>query len=595
VYICVQFKEKKVANMALIGYAEADFHSLITRGHYYVDRTSFIAEQERLGNRNLLFARPRRFGKSLWISTLHHYYDIRFKDEFETLFGNLYIGKNPTPNRNNYIVLRFQFSGIDVSSDERAYNGFRNNVKTGVQQCMGSYPNYFSDEDMVEVDTLDSPESMIQILFKWHKLRNIPHKIYILIDEYDHFANELFSLDIERFQNIVSRTGFVRKFYELIKNAMGEGVVERNFMTGVAPLTVDALTSGFNTVTPLTLRVDFHKLMGFTEQEVQSIMQAVGVSESNMPKVMSDLTQWYNGYLFHHKATERLYNSDMVMYFAEQYERYQSYPDRMLDINIASDYTKVRKVFIINSDESTYVPLLKTITQEGVVSAMLTDIFNFEKLFEEADTVSLLFYMGWLTIKDTEEGFYRFQIPNYVIRELYYDYFVALSEQETNLNRSHGQIGKSLFELSKNNNPRPFLDIIKSLIDKQLSLRDAQKFDEKHLKMLLIPYLSLSATHYVVSEPEWENQYADIVLLKRPNVETKYNFILELKYIKKADKNKIDPQTGEKNIDKITREARQQLDNYLKTDNAKRIPNLKAWLLILVGREWYLIEEVPVI
>ena len=583
--------------MALIGYAEADFHSMITKGHYYVDRTSFIATLENLGNRNLLFARPRRFGKSLWISTLHHYYDVRFKDQFETLFGKLYIGAHPTPNRNNYLVLRFQFSGIDVATDEKAYTGFRNNIKTGIQQCMGYHPNYFSQEDITHIGTLSSAESMLQELLTLYQIRNIPYKIYMLIDEYDHFANELFTLDIDRFQNIVSRTGFVRKLYELIKNAMGEGVVERNFMTGVAPLTVDAMTSGFNTVSHLTLRSEFHDLLGFKKTEVEAIMRAIGAPETVLTKIILDLTEWYDGYLFNKKATDRLYNADMVMYFAEQYESLHTYPEQMLDTNIASDYTKVRKVFMLNSEDTTYAPLLKKLTTEGTVTARLTDIFNFEKTFTEYDITSLLFYMGWLTIKEAEEGerSFIFKIPNRVIQELYYDYFVAISEQESNLNRTYVDIDKALSALSKNNNPHPFLELIKALIDKQLSLRDAQKFDEKHLKMLLIPYLSLSATHYVASEPEWEKQYADIVLLKRPNVETKYNFIFELKYLKKADKNKKDALTGEKNIDKVTQEARQQLAEYLKTDNAKRLTNLKAWLLILVGREWHLIEEVPVV
>ena len=580
--------------MALIGYGEADFHSMVTKGHYFVDRTPFIAVQESLGSRNLLFARPRRFGKSLWISTLHHYYDVRFKDQFETLFGNFHIGKNPTPNRNNYLILRFQFSGIDVSTDERAYKGFRNNVKMGIKQCMGYYPNYFSSDDIVKIDTLDSPESMLQEILLLHQLRNIPYKIYTLIDEYDHFANELFSLDIERFQNIVSRTGFVRKFYELIKNSMGEGTIERNFMTGVAPLTVDAMTSGFNTVSHLALDITFHDLMGFRKAEVENILQAIGALDTNIPSLMLDLTEWYDGYLFNGDATERLYNSDMVMYFAANYERFQAYPKKMLDTNIASDYTKVRKIFVANSEETTYIPLLKTIINERNVSAVLTDIFNFEKPFTEYDIVSLLFYMGWLTIKEAGEGEgdYTFKMPNRVIEELYYDYFVVISEQETKLNRTYVDIHKSLTELAKKNNPHPFLDLIKALIDKQLSLRDAQKFDEKHLKMLLIPYLSLSSTHYVASEPEWENQYPDIVLLKRPKSVTQYNFVLELKYIKKADKNKKESQTDEKSIDKITKDARQQLKTYLKSDNAQRLDNLKAWLLILVGREWHLIEEI---
>ena len=582
--------------MALIGYAEADFYSLITKGHYYVDRTAFIAEQESWGNRNLLFARPRRFGKSLWISTLHHYYDARFKDEFDLLFGKLYIGKNPTPYRNKYIVVRFQFSGIDVSTDEKAYKGFRANVLAGIQECMAAYPNYFSKEDITKIAICSSPESILQTFLTMYSVKNIPYKIYTLLDEYDHFANELFTLDIERFQNIVSRTGFVRKLYEIIKNAMGEGKIERNFMTGVAPLTVDAMTSGFNTLTHLTLDVDFHDLLGFKKNEVADILRAIGASEADLPKLMGDLTEWYNGYLFNHEATEKLYNSDMVMYFAQEYERRKRYPQKMLDTNIASDYTKVRKVFIANSEDTTYLPLLKQLTTEGETAAQLTDLFNFELPFNEYDITSLLFYMGWLTIKAAEEGEgeYIFKIPNRVIQELYYDYFVAISEQEAKLNRTHIDIHKALNEFTKKNNPQPFLNLIAALIDKQLSLRDAENFDEKHLKMLLIPYLSMSSTHYVVSEPEWENKYADIVLLKRPNVETKYNFILELKYIRKTDKNKKDKLTGAKQINKVIEDARQQLNNYLQTEDAKRIDNLKAWLLILVGREWHLIEELPV-
>ena len=536
--------------------------------------------------------RPRRFGKSLWISVLQHYYDARFKDEFDFLFGKYYIGQNPTPNRNNYVVLRIQFSGIDVSSDERAYIGFRNNIKTGIQDCMKNYPNYYSEAEIKEIAHLDSPESMLQHFFSLHKGKRTPYKLYTLIDEYDHFANDLYTLNIDRFQNIVSRTGFVRQSFELIKNAMGEGVIDRNFMTGVAPLTVDAMTSGFNTVKHLGLNLGFHELMGFKKEEVETIMQLVGVTADKMPQVMSDLTAWYDGYLFNADTTEKLYNSDMVMYFAEHYEVWKQYPEEMLDTNVASDYTKVRKVFVSNSKVDTYIPLLKKLTIEGVVLAKITNIFNFEKPFEEEDIISLLFYMGWLTIIEKEAGYHYFKIPNHVIRELYYDYFVTISEQETQLNRDHGDISKALLDLAMTNNPHPFLNLITNLIEKRLSVRDAQRFDEKHLKMLLIPYLSLSASHYVTSEPEWENQFPDIVLLKRPNIVTKYNFVFELKYVKIADKKKKEVQTDEKTLDKITNEARQQLKGYLQTDDAKRLDNLKAWLLVLVGRKWHVIEEI---
>lgn len=172
---------------------------------------------------------------------------------------------------------------------------------------------------------------------------------------------------------------------------------------------------------------------------------------------------------------------------------------------------------------------------------------------------------------------------------------MTIAERESGLNNAVLKIRNALSALSKNNNPHPFLEIIKTLIDKDLSFRDAQGFDEKHLKMLMIPYLSISASHYVKSEPEWENGYIDVLLLKRPNVTTKYNFVFELKYIKKGDIDKIvtsEDGTKEKLTTKVEREARTQLINYLKTDDAKRIPNLKAWLIMLVGREWQVVVEI---
>jgi Predicted AAA-ATPase/PD-(D/E)XK nuclease superfamily len=590
----VSFNEDK---MSVIGYSEADFATLIQEKKLYIDRTAFIRTMEKESNKNLLFVRPRRFGKSLWLSILHYYYGVQHKDQFDTLFGHLEIGQNPTPSRNSYLVLILQFSGIDVATDVSTFNGFRANVLTGILMCMGAYKAYFSEEDMTEIKNLDTPANMIQRFFQLYKKKQIPHPLYILIDEYDQFANELVSLDTERFRSIVGMSGFVRKFYEMIKFAANSGIVNRFFATGVSPLTVDALTSGFNITTNLSLEIDFHDLLGFREPEVVFILQQVGATAANIPALIADLKAWYNGYLFNEEAEERLYNSDMIMYFASHYEKRQRYPMTMLDANIATDYTKVKQVFNIQQREEEFIPILKQLTSEGLLSAEITYFFNLEKPFSEDDLISLLFYMGWITIQDKDEGIYRFKMPNRVISELYYDYFVTIAEREAGLNNAMLKIRNALLALSKNNNPHPFLELIKALIDKDLSLRDAQGFDEKHLKMLMIPYLSLSASHYVVSEPEWENGYIDVLLLKRPNVTTKYNFVLELKYVKKSDMDKTvltQDGTKEKLTEKVEREARTQMTNYLKTDNAKRIPSLKAWLIVLVGREWQVVEEIPV-
>ena len=583
--------------MSIIGYAEANFATLIEEKKLYIDRTAYIRKFEQQSNKNLMFVRPRRFGKSLWLSILHYYYGVEHKSKFESLFGNLAIGKNPTPLRNSYLILRMQFSGIDVETDESTLYGFRRNVLTGVIDAMRTYSDYFSEEEIAEMKAIDTPANIIQMFFSLYKNKKIPYKLYILIDEYDQFANELVGHDTERFKAIVGRSGFVRKLYEMIKNAAHEGVVHRFFATGVSPLTVDALTSGFNVSTSLGQELDFHNLMGFKRDEVVYILKQVGASDAEIPTLLADLKEWYNGYLFHPKATEPLYNSDMIMYFASHYEKNKQYPEVMLDANIATDYYKVKKIFSIQNREQEFIPVLKELTTEGSLSATMTHFFNLEKTFSEYDLISLLYYMGWITIKDIEDGLYSFKMPNRVIRELYYNYFIDIVEQETGLNRKVPEIQQSLIELAKNNNPHPFLNLIKALIDKGLSFRDAQGFDERHLKMLLIPYLSLSASHYVVSEPEWENGYPDMLLLKRPNITTKYNFIVELKYIKLADKNKrVDPKdkTSEKIFTKVVREARVQLNDYLQTGNAKQTPNLKAWLIVLVGRDWKLVEEIPV-
>ena len=581
--------------MSIIGYSEADFATLRGDKKLYIDRTAYIRILENQSNKNLIFVRPRRFGKSLWISILHYYYDVRHKDQFETLFGDLAIGQNPTPLRNTYLVLRFQFAGIDVETDASTHRGFRHNVMVGITDCMAAYSDYFSVEERQKIEALQSPENMIQLFFSFYKHKNIPHKIYILIDEYDQFANELVALDTARFLSIIGSTGFVRKFYEMIKNAANEGIVNRFFATGVSPLTVDSLTSGFNITSSLGLELAFHDLMGFKRHEVIAILEKVGATKADIPHIMTDLKEWYNGYLFHESATERLYNSDMIMYFAAHYEEKKQYPRRMLDANIATDYTKVKKIFNIQQREQEFLPILKELTNEGILLAEITDFYNLEKAFSEDDVISLLFYMGWITIEDEEEGVYRFKMPNRVISELYYDYFVAIVEQESGMNNAVLKVRNALMQLSKHNNPHPFLDLIKSLIDKDLSLRDAQGFEEKHLKMLLIPFFSISAAHYVVSEPEWENGYPDILLLKRPNVTTKYNFIFELKYIKLNDKNLKDAKTADTYIQTVEDNAREQLTKYIQTDNAKRIPNLKAWILVLYGREWRLVEELPVV
>jgi len=567
--------------MIKIGYGQSNFESMVKGGFHYVDRTNYLSLIEDMGSRFLFFLRPRRFGKSLLISTLEYYYGIQHSAKFDFLFGKYYIGKNPTEQKNNYLVLKFDFSGIDTTSIENTEKGFLHKVKLAANNFGKNYRHLFSESVSEGWISHDRSESIIAELF--FSANDAQHKIYLLIDEYDHFTNELVSFNLEGFKNIVSRNGFVRKFYETIKTATGEGIVERMFVTGVSPVTVDSLTSGFNISTSITLDLKFHNLMGFTEVEVAEILRGVEASEEEMPKLMRDMKKWYNGYLFNYEASERVYNSDMVLYFAAHYAQYKKYPERMLDMNIASDYSKVRKIFRIGGFENDKLKVLENLIRGERVLVPLTAQFSFEKKgFPTEDMISLLFYMGFLTMKKKWGDKYELIMPNKVIRDIYFDYFLQIMEEKAQTNRDLYELGNALDELIWENNPKPIAEVLQVALT-NLTKRDFQNMDEKHVQAMFYSYLNLSKMYEVKSEYESQKKHFDILMLETPIAEAKYEFIFEFKYEKKA---------GDMRIDTITQAAKSQMQTYLQHNELAFRPKMKAWVMVVVGDKVEVCEEV---
>jgi hypothetical protein len=559
--------------MIHIGYGQANFEDLRREERYYIDRTNFIPLLESNSQSKYIFyLRPRRFGKSLWISTLQYYYGIENTEKFDFLFGKYYVGENPTPLKNSYLVLKFDFSGIDTTSIENTQFVFLEKVKKAASIFAKTYKNLFSEEDEKHWLEAEKAETVIDRLFKTAKF--VPHKIYLLIDEYDHFTNELVSFNLEGFKKIVSRNGFVRKFYETIKTATGDGIVDRLFVTGISPVTVDSLTSGFNISTSLTLDLNCHNLMGFTEAEVAEILRGVEAKEEDMPKMMRDMKKWYNGYLFNVEAKERLYNADMVLYFAHYYAQYKKYPQKMLDINIASDYSKIRKIFRIGGFENDKLKVLERLIKGERVLMQLTDQFSFEKTgFPTEDMLSLLFYMGFLTIKKKWGDKYELMMPNKVIQDIYFDYFLQTMEEKAQTNRDLYELGNALDELVWENNPHPICEVLEVALT-NLTKRDFQNMDEKHVQAMFYSYLNLSRMYEVKSEYESQKQHFDILMLETPLAEAKYEFIFEFKYEKKA---------GAKRIATIVSEARAQMLEYLAKEELLNRPKMKAWVVVVVG------------
>jgi hypothetical protein len=403
------------ALMIKLPYGHSNFLKIRKQGYHFIDRTSFIRKLEELDTHYLFFLRPRRFGKSLWVSILEHYYGLRWGPEFELLFGGLDIGQQPTSGANQYLVLKFDFSGINTDDMELMETSFLEEVRIGAMKTLSNYPAYFDAADEELVAEASSPSAVMRLMGAIIMKKAPGRHYYLLIDEYDHFTNRLFVQQRTAFDHIVRQDGFYRAFFETAKIGTQEGYIDRIFVTGVSPITLDSLTSGFNIGHNLTLDHRFHDMLGFKESEVEEILRGSGVAEDAFHSILQDVRQWYDGYLFSKRGEARLYNPDMALYFAREYQALNGYPETMLDINIASDYQRIAKMLYLGDYESNAEELTKLL-EEGQITAQLTEQFNPERVWTRDDFVSYLFYNGLLTIESSILSFYCFGIPNRAAR-----------------------------------------------------------------------------------------------------------------------------------------------------------------------------------
>ena len=551
---------------------------MVEEGYFYQDRTTYIQTLEDWDSTYLLYLRPRRFGKSLFLSTLRYYYGLQHQTEFDKLFGNTFIGKNPTRRANTYMLLNFDFSGISTSTEQGVYEGFLSNVSKGVGNFLVAYSDHFTKEQTKEILAQREPHEILKMLL-YHLLNSSSGaKIYILIDEYDHFANELISFNFNHFMEIVTQNGYVRKFYETVKIGTGQGLVERIFMTGVSPITVDSLTSGFNIATNISLTPTFHQMTGFEETEVEGILAGVEMPIAEISATLNDMRLWYDGYLFSANVKKHLYNPNMVLYFAHAYKTTQAYPDDMLDPNIASDYSKIQKLFSIQGNGDKYLEVLRELLEQGEISATLTGQYSFERGFSQNDLVSLLFYMGFLTITGKNLGAHTFSFPNYVIKKLYADYFLNSILERAHLPIDNRPVNEAIREMAETGNPTAFFEQIK-LILKYFSTRDSAHFNENTLKATIISLLHQQNFYYIHSEYETNWTYMDVFLEAIRGQKPKYEVTMELKYASKG---------GKKAVNTLFKEAAIQLQGYLDTPKFNTRTNIKSFVVVVVGDklEW---------
>ena len=560
-----------------IPYGISNFEALQNDNYYFVDKTRYIQTLEEGNEKYIFFLRPRKFGKSLFVSLLQYYYGIEHKDSFDKLFGEYYIGRNPTPKANSYYILPFDFSGIETQNTDSTFNSFKKSVQFSVDSFLRKY-KLLDENDHEEVIYQENASDILKALFGKLNSKLNNKKLFILIDEYDHFTNELISFRLTEFKEIVSKNGYVRKFYEVIKTGTGSGIVDRFFATGVTPITLDSLTSGFNIGKDKTTDFRFNEMLGFSDEEVKQMLDYYEVE--NSIEMMSDLRKLYNGSLFSPEAATRMYNSNMILFFMSEYLPQNMYPRRLIDTNIASDYSKIKNIFYINNSTE-HQQKLKEIISSGETAAVITEKFSFERPFNTDDFVSLLFYNGMLTIKEAQFAETIFQIPNYVIKEVYWSFFGMLVEEENDLVFNSDKIRNGMRELAYYNKIENWLLQIEYVLN-QLSNRDYQKFDEKYIKLIFITLASLSQLYIIKSEAEVEGEYPDLMFLYRKPFKPNHQFLIELKYLKKSEDKKLSEKMDE---------AKSQVMRYLEKSEIKFLENLRSYAIVFVGDKSYF-EEV---
>ena len=559
--------------MKKLPYGISDYESLVENIYYYVDKTMYIEKLENLAERYIMFLRPRKFGKTLFTSTLENYYDILKEEKFEKLYGETYIGKNPTKLKNSYYILKFNFSGINTRNETTTMASFKREIASSIRVFVERYGlNFYVNEE-------SEPEDILDNLLKAFLIQKKDKKIYVIIDEYDHFANELLGFNTNHFKSLVSKNGQVRKWYEILKKGT-ENVVDRIFITGVAPITLDSLTSGFNIVTDITQDENFNEMIGFTEKELEKLMEEQNIKGEKKEELLPIMRENYDGYRFSLYGKEKMYNSNMCLYFLNRYGRFNRIPAELIDVNIASDYSKLGKMLDLCKGEEREKIIEKTVSGEGIISE-IRQKFNPAMEFTETDLVSMLYYLGYLTIAGEVFEKPELKIPNKVMKELYSEYFMEILKKATDLQVTENDYNEMLSEIALEGKIDKIVEMTEKYL-KNLSNRDYMQFSEKYIKLIFYCIAMNLKIFRLKSEMEVQRKYPDILLIPKDRSKGYKGVMIEFKYLKKGEENKLEEKQ---------KEAREQIKEYGEFEEIKELENIYKYTVVAVNDNIH-VEEV---
>ena len=571
-----------------IPYGISDFNRMRNENFYFVDKTMYLPFIENMSS-YLFLIRPRRFGKSLFLSMMRTYYDILQRDNFDKYFGDLWIGSHPTEQRNSFQVLFFDFSkagcslpGADLMSSFNEY------CSLVINKFAQQYASFYDKDFETTVGNIESAKAKLTYIELEAKEKGYP--LYLIIDEYDNFTNVILSEHGQRmFHDLTHASGFYREYFKQFK-----GMFDRIFMMGVSPITLDDLSSGYNIDWNISTDETFNAMMGFSESEVRemfSYYQENKMLTGNINAMLTEMKPWYDNYRFARMSLneDRVFNCDMTLYYLNNQVRKHRSPDEMIDKNIRTDYSKLKMLARIDHDsayEGSRMSTIEEIAAKGEILVDLQTSFPAEKVADIGNFRSLLYYYGLLTMCGTRGDMIKMSIPNHCVREQYFGFLRDYYQRHSSIDLHY--LNVMLTDLAYDGRWKPFFEAIALAYRENSSVRDAME-GERNLQGFLKAYLAIASYYLVEPEVEMNYGYCDFFLLpdKKRYPDIGHSYILELKYVPRT--------AGDTELEVQAKEGRQQLRQY---SNDKMVRNLATGTMLhcilLQFRGWDMVrcEEI---
>lgn len=564
-------------NVKRVPYGISNFVEVVEQNQYYVDKTMYLPLLEEQPS-NLFFIRPRRFGKSIFLSMLRAYYDISQKDKFDARFGNLWIGKQPTPLQGKFQVVFLDFSRASGGNGTLEVN-FDRYCSMAMDVFGKTYEAYYFPGFAEEMKSQPDFVSKLNYLH----LHSATHgaKLYLIIDEYDNFTNIVLNEQGHKvYHALTHASGFYREIFKKFK-----GMFDRIFMTGVSPVTLDDLTSGFNIGWNISTEQQFNMMLGFSEQDVREMLRYYKEAgrlpaDVDVEAMIAEMKPWYDNYCFAKESLKRdpkMFNCDMVLYYLRHYMNLGKSPEQMVDPNTRTDYNKMKKLIQLDRLDGNRKGVLRRITEEGEISTDLFLTFPATEIANPEIFPSLLFYYGMLTITATRGNYVVLSIPNNNVRKQYYDFMLEEYQDKQYLNLT--ELGLMFYDMAYDGRWREVFEFIAQAYKENSSVRSAIE-GERNIQGFFTAYLSTNAYYLIAPEMELNHGYCDMFLMPDlQRYDVKHSYVLELKYLPAKD--------FDAKADAQWQEAVEQIKRYASAPRVKQyVQNTELHCIVMQFRGW---------